>query len=213
MTPATTRTLVLPLLVAGVCLALLLAAIGASFTVRTDGHPATARSAAPSPTASTPAREVAAGSAPAPPAGPRTSTEVQAPGSSPAPALPPSKGYPPLLTGPLPKDASATGALVRGYPAAIPVAGGARIRSSAVATSGTVLQATLVASSADSAADVLAFYRTELAKLGLAGDPLPAVGGSSAVSFARGGDTITVTATPAGGGSRFSVYSVLNAAA
>ncbi len=60
--------------------------------------------------------------------------------------------------------------------------------------------------------ELITYYETQFAKVGLQGSPSPAVGGSTAVSFARGNDTITLTVTPTtGGGARYTVFGVLAA--
>ena len=48
--------------------------------------------------------------------------------------------------------------------------------------------------------DLLVFYRAALAKYGMYDKAAPAVGGSTAVTFSRDGDSVTLTATPADDG-------------
>lgn len=146
---------------------------------------------------------------PPPTAGKRYTTEVVPAAPATAPALPPATGLPHLVTAPLPATASANGKLVAGFPArGLPAAPGSTIGSSSVASQGGHLQITLVAKAGQAVTDVIAFYRAALAKYGMYDAPSPAVAGSTAVAFARGGDSVTVTATPAGGGTSYVLYGV-----
>jgi hypothetical protein len=141
----------------------------------------------------------------------RTSTEVQGSGASTGRTNPASTPIAPLLTGPAPKTASKTGSLVDGFPTTIPVAHTSTITNSSVASSGDIVQATLVAKTSMSAADLLDFYQSTFAKVGLPGTEVPAVGGSTAFSFAHGNDTVTVTVTATKSGANYSIYAVLRA--
>jgi hypothetical protein len=174
-------------------------------------------SSSPSPTSkasapATPSTEAPSTGAPeagpaVPPAdGKRFSTEVLPPGNAPE-GLPASKVLPDAVTAPLPKSASAVGSLAKGYPSeALPAAPGSKIRDSSVASEGAHLQVTLTAKSTAGVTDVVAFYRTTLARYGMYDTPSPALNGATAVSFTRGANSVTVTATPASGGSTYVVF-------
>ncbi|CAN5293935.1 hypothetical protein BH09ACT2_BH09ACT2_19380 [soil metagenome] len=141
----------------------------------------------------------------------RTSTEVEVPGASISRANPVSSAVAPLLSGPAPKTASKTGSLVGGFPHTIPVADASTIANSAVASSGNIVQATLVAKTSLSATDLLHSYQSAFVKIGLTATEVPAVGGSTAFSFTHADDTVTLTVTPTKSGANYSVYAVLRA--
>ncbi|MFF1879663.1 hypothetical protein [Leifsonia sp. NPDC058230] len=142
-----------------------------------------------------------------PPAdGKRFTTEVQPPGEA-TQGLPASKVLPELVSAPLPESASAVGALAKGYPAkALPAAPGSKIRNSSVASDKTHLQVTLTAKTDAEVTEVVAFYRTALANYGMYDTPSPALNGATAVSFSRGANSVTVTATPGSGGTTYVVF-------
>jgi len=142
------------------------------------------------------------------PGGQRTTSEVEQ-GASPdqAPLTPPPVA--PLAVGDLPKDASELGALVDDFPKALALAPRSSVVSSSVTSSENTMQATLEATTSTGAADVVAFYTELFAAAQLASSPAAAVGGSTAVTFARGSDSLTLTVTPSSDGSRYSLYGVL----
>lgn len=149
---------------------------------------------------------------PPPTAGKRYTTEVIPAKPTTAPALPPTTGLPRLIAAPLPATASATGKLVAGFPGALPPAPGSTITSSSVASQGGHLQLTLVATAGRAASDIVAFYRAALAKYGMYDAPVPAAAGRTVVAFARGADSVTVTATPGSGGTSYVLYGAFSAA-
>ena len=150
-------------------------------------------------------------SEPSEPGTTRTSTEVQGSGASTARTNPAPTPITPLLSGAAPKTASAIGSLVSGFPETIPVASTSTIANSAIASSGENVQVTLVAKTTRAAADVLAFYQATFSKIGLPETEIPAVGGSTAFSFAHGNDTVTLTVTATKNGANYSIYGVLRA--
>ena len=205
------------LIVAGLVLATVIAAAAAVLAVLPGGAP-TARSTSG---AGTPASHVGPrgapdgqGTSPRIPAAQGTTLEAPPPTTTDVHSgLPASKPAVPLFGGPVPPSATATGSRVHGFPSVIPLAPQSVISTSSVASTGGVLQAALDAKSAVAPVDAIAFYRSALAKHGLLGDPLPAVGGSTALSFARGDDSITLTVTPAkGGGSHYTILAVFRTA-
>jgi hypothetical protein len=144
--------------------------------------------------------------------GKRTTTEVENQ-VNPAPVtLPPTAQKVAMFTGPVPKSESAIGKLVKGFPSVIPVAQASTVASSSVASSGSIVQATLVARTTVASAGVVDFYSKQFAKFGIVPSSVPAADGSTAFSFTRDNDNVTITVTPAAGGSRYSVFGVLDAA-
>lgn len=125
---------------------------------------------------------------------PSASTPVpyRLPDSTPPDSTPEVKPKP-LVSAPLPATANASGSIVKGFPAVIPQAPQSTITFSSVATQGERMQVGLDATTTVSAADLLAYYRTAFEPLGLVAAPAAAVEGSTALSFVRGDNGITVT--------------------
>lgn len=142
-----------------------------------------------------------------PPASKGSTTEDERVAPPTAPALPPTAAIPFPISAPLPKTGSATGALVAGYPATVmPQAPGSSIATSSVATQATHLQVTLAAKSPQAVADLVAFYRSALAKVGMYDSPAPAFAGATSVVFSRAGASVTLTATPGAHGTSYILY-------
>lgn len=138
---------------------------------------------------------------------PRDETSAEGPST-----LPPSKPLPDPVSLPLPDSASAEGKLVKGFPTqVISVAPHSTVTGSSVASEGSRLQVTLTAESSLAVVDVLDFYRTELAKVGLLDTPALALSGSSALVFARGDHTITLSAMTVGDGCRYVILGSFSA--
>lgn len=133
---------------------------------------------------------------------PSISTPVpyRLPGSTPPDSTPPAPKA--LVSAPLPATASARGSIVKGFPAVIPQAPESTITFSSVATEGDRMQMGLEATTSVSADGVLSYYRTVFEPLGLVAAPAPAVEGSAALSFVRGGNGITVTVSTSAGSAR-----------
>lgn len=191
------------------------APVGASATPAPSLSPAPARgpSSTPHPTgpatpgAEPPSGTPTTGSSPAPadaaPGDEAPGDELTATGPS---TLPPSKPLPDPVSLPFPASASAVGKLVEGFPTrVVPQAPHSTITNSSVAAEGSRLQVTLSAESTLAVVDVLDFYRTELAKIGMLDAPAPALSGSSALVFARGDHTVTLSATTVKGGCRYAI--------
>ena len=146
-----------------------------------------------------------------PPQSKRFTTEV-VPGAAPGKALPKTTALPEPVSNPLPKTASAVGSLAKGYPGALlPPAPNSSITTSSVASQGTHLQVTLTAKSALAIPDILAFYRTALAKYGMYDSSSPALGGATALTFKRGTNSVTVSTTPVTGGTKYIIYGAFTA--
>lgn len=150
--------------------------------------------------------------APAPPGkvGKRLTTEVQPPtAKATKAALPPSKPVPAFYQGPAPAPASATGKVVVGFPEHLTLAPDTEVGASAVSTSGSIVQATLTATTTQSLAQVIGYYQQALGRFGMVAKSLPAVGGSTALGFARGSNTVTLTVTPTTHGVEYSLFGTL----
>jgi hypothetical protein len=125
--------------------------------------------------------------------------------------LPPSNPAP-LVTTPLPRAASAQGRLLGGFPDALRPTRATRVQSSSVSPSGDGLQVGLVATTSLSPDQVLLAYRIRLARRGMVEtETPPSVAGSSAAAFRRGDSVVTVTVTPRGSGTSYSVHASLRA--
>lgn len=135
-----------------------------------------------------------------------------APEDAAEPALPVSDPLEALMPGPPPATDSETGAVVAGFPAFIEPAPRSTVDSSMVTSEGDRVQAALTASSADSADLVRTHFDTVFAGHNLQPTIAPAVGGSTALAYTRGSESVTVTLTPqAAGGCRYSVLANLDA--
>lgn len=138
-------------------------------------------------------------------------------GEAPTPTEPPldDGGLPPVESGVIPpppveppaQPVDELGGRVEGFPELIPVVDGSTIVSSAVTADGGRLQATLEAEASAAPAEVLADYRKEFAMLAFAPVETPSVGGSTALAFTNGVDTVLVTVTDsATGGTSYSIF-------
>lgn len=117
-----------------------------------------------------------------------------------------------LISRPLPKTASGRGMVVAGFPAGvIPLASASSVQSSGISSAGTKMQVSIVATSSRSPDRILLFYRTALARSGFVESAAPAVGGSTAASFAHEADNLVVTVTRTSPkASTYSVYGTLH---
>jgi hypothetical protein len=207
--------------IGGLALAGILTAVALTVSNLPAPDSTSARSA-PSPTAS-PSPSPASGLSPDPgptvipepfvpgvpaPDGQRTTSEVPQGGAE-QPALPADPPAAPIVVGGAPVGASELKALVKDFPTALALAPGSSVLSSSVTSSGATMQATLEATTPTAAADVVGFYTDLFAALQLPGSPTAAASGSSAVTFARGTNSVTLTVTPAAEGSRYSLFGVL----
>lgn len=175
-----------------------------------DAAPSTAESAEPfGPTAAPEEPAPTDSSVPNPDDGGQGGQEEGPSRKGPGPLGPPRASADPLISPPLPKTASRTGTLVTGFPSGvISLAPGSTVVFSSVAAEGDRLQVGLNAMSTIAPAEVLAHYSTALAGLGLVAASAPALDGSTAAAFIRGPNTVTVTVSSAGGGSRYTVFGV-----
>ncbi len=155
----------------------------------------------------------ATGGSTPPAAGKRFTTEVEPAKPAGKAGIPKSTPLPYPVTAPLPKSSSASGKLASGYPEKVlPAAPESDVDSSSVSSQGSHLQVTLAATSAKKVDDLLVFYRAALAKYGMYDKAAPAVGGSTAVTFSRDGDSVTLTATPADdGGTSYTLFGAFTA--
>lgn len=175
----------------------------------TDGG---AGSATPSPHASGTASPKAKSPTGTPSSGKEGNPSASAPAPYSLPSSKPETKAQPLVGTPLPPSASARGSIVKGFPAVIPQAPNSTVVFSSIATQGTRMQVGLEATTTSSAADVLSFYRTAFEPLGLVAADAPAAEGSTALTFVRGDNGITVTVSDsAGGHAHYTVTGVLSA--
>jgi hypothetical protein len=125
--------------------------------------------------------------------------------------LPDTPPPPPLLSGPAPEPATALDTVVKGFPAGIPVAGRSAVLSSDVAVEGERVRASLTATTPSAAVEVVTEYDEALAASGFSAADSPAIGGSTARTYGRGAEVVTVTVTPTvTGGSDYSVLALLS---
>ena len=109
----------------------------------------------------------------------------------------------PLVTAPLPVTATRAGDIVEGFPRdVIGVASLSTVMSSAVASEGRRLQATLVAVTPRSNADVVSFYRDGLSALGFSAG----LETDRSAAFSRGTDTVTVTFATTNGETSYTAH-------
>ncbi|QNE36683.1 hypothetical protein [Leifsonia shinshuensis] len=143
----------------------------------------------------------------------RYTTEVLPAAPATSPALPPTTPLPYPVSAPLPKSAAAVGALAAGYPTSVlPQAPGSTIKTSSIASQSNHLQVTLTAGSTQQVTDVVAFYRGILAKYGMYDSAAPALAGSTSALFVRGGNSVTLTVTPATSGTTYALFAAFTAA-
>jgi hypothetical protein len=107
---------------------------------------------------------------------------------------PPRSTTTPLISAPLPRQATEKGALVTGYPHVLAPPAKHTITVSSVAPASTVLQVSLTASCQRPCA-VLRHYRLKLAARGFAEVTVPSVENHPTASLQRGEDSVTVTVT------------------
>lgn len=227
------------LVIAGICLAVLIAAVAVVLD-QMAGKPGSTAAPTPvstssSPTA-TPSNGTASGGEGEPtPGSPTSGGQASSPadgagngGSStakPLEVLPPVTATPtglpapsapaPLITGSLPKSGSSQGALVDGWPADfLSLPAGTTIGSTSVSTSGDVLQVTADGIIGKSQEAVLDDFRQSLVPHGFWSEDAPAPDGVVAARFVRGTDTVTVSVSLTGtGNSRFQLLGSLHTAA
>jgi hypothetical protein len=118
----------------------------------------------------------------------------------------------PLINSPLPKSASAEGKLVAGFPTSvISLPPGAKVVSSAIATEGDRMQATVVASSAASENTVHGYFDGIFTALGLRGTETSAAPGTRATTWSNGTDNIVVATNVDDEMTRFSIFALFTA--
>ncbi|GAA1956369.1 hypothetical protein [Agromyces allii] len=189
-------------------IALAVGVAGVAGTVAPSGRPPLASDTSGSTgalgTTTTPERPDDAGEATTPPddaaddpgRGPLVETEA----TPPPPVVPPAEPVAEL------------GGRVDGFPELIPLADGSRIVSSAVTADGDRVQATLEAESPATPREVLAGYVDAFTALAFAPVESPSVGGSTAITFTNGVDTVLVTVSDSvTGGTDYSVIGIFTA--
>lgn len=185
-------------------------AVGSSPSASHSNAAKTGSGSAPGSAGSTDAPKA---SATPPAATKRYTTEVLPAAPATSPALPATTPLPFPVSAPLPKSAAAVGALATGYPASVlPQAPGSTIKTSSIASQSNHLQVTLTAGSTQQVTDIVTFYRGILAKYGMYDSAAPALAGSTSALFVRGGNSVTLTVTPATGGTTYALYAAFTAA-
>lgn len=231
------------LVIAGVCLAVLIAAVALLFdqlaakpgpVAQSTSSPASShspgsRSSAPSGTTSQGAEAPTSGSSPS---GGSSGGSTDGGGDGGAPSggqalevLPPVTATPtslpeptppaPLITGALPEPGTASGQVVDGWPAGVlTLPAGTTIGSTSVSTSGNVLQVAADGIVDKPRAEVLGSFRDSLVSHGFWTEDAPAGEGAMAARFVRGTDTVTVSVSTTGtGSSRFQLLGSLHTSA
>ncbi|WP_416404548.1 hypothetical protein [Arthrobacter sp. LFS091] len=228
------------LVIAGICLALLVAAVAVIFdqmagrtgsttaqdssTSRpapsssgTQGAPAGASPGEGTPVSGSPSSNQAG-------AGPETGGDGQST-AKPLEVLPPVTATPsglpepsapaPLISGALPAPGTAAGKVVDGWPADIlTLPAGTTIGSTSVSTSGNALQVAADGIVAKPQSEVLGSFSQSLVSRGFWSEQAPAADGAVATRFVRGSDTVTVSVTTTGtGASRFQLLGTLHTTA
>lgn len=141
--------------------------------------------------------------------------EVLPPVTATPTGLPEPSAPAPLITGALPKPGSASGELVDGWPdGVLSLPAGTTIGSTSVSTSGDILQLTADGIIAKPQAEVLDSFRQSLVARGFWTEDAPAAEGGVAARFVRGTDTVTVSVSTTGtGSSRFQLLGSLHTTA
>jgi hypothetical protein len=231
------------LVIAGICLAVLIAA--AAIVLDQMARQGAASAQSPASSSSTPGagaestvsgaptsgstasgtEGTASGGSPTPGSGSGTEGSAAANTAKPLEVLPPvtatATGLPepsapaPLITGALPEPGSASGELVDGWPdGVLSLPAGTTIGSTSVSTSGEILQLTADGIIAKPQAEVLDFFRQSLVSRGFWTEEAPAGDGAMAARFVRGTDTVTVSVSTTGtGSSRFQLLGSLHTTA
>ncbi|WP_284987109.1 hypothetical protein [Arthrobacter sp. fls2-241-R2A-172] len=229
------------LVIAGICLALLVAAVAVIFdqmagrTASTTAQDSSASRPAPSssgqgqsaPAGATPGGGTPASGSPSPGqagAGPETGGDGQST-AKPLEVLPPVTASPsglpepsapaPLISGALPAPGTAAGKVVDGWPVDIlTLPAGTTIGSTSVSTSGNALQVAADGIVAKPQSEVLGSFSQSLVSHGFWSEQAPAADGAVASRFVRGSDTVTVSVTTTGtGASRFQLLGTLHTTA
>jgi hypothetical protein len=121
----------------------------------------------------------------------------------------------PLITGALPTPGSASGDLVDGWPdGVLTLPPGTTIGSTSVSTSGNILQVAADGILAKPRAEVLDLFRQSLVAHGFWSEEAPAAEDAEAARFVRGTDSVTVSVSTTGtGSSRFQLLGSLHTTA
>ena len=91
------------------------------------------------------------------------------------------------------------------------VAPNSKVTSKSVSADGTTTQVAIDATTNTKTTDTIAYYQNVFTSLGMTGKPVPAIGGSTALTFTRGKSVVTLTVSSSDKGSRYLIYGVLRA--
>jgi hypothetical protein len=95
----------------------------------------------------------------------------------------------------------------------VAVAPHSKVKSKSISTAEGTTQVLISATTTSKTADTLAYYQRVFTSLGMRGKPVPAVGGSTAIAFSKGKNTITLTVSSRSGGSSYLIHGVLRTGA
>ncbi|KDA05204.1 hypothetical protein DC31_01905 [Microbacterium sp. CH12i] len=105
----------------------------------------------------------------------------------------------------MPGSGSLNGGIVKGFPAGIADAmDGSNIISTSIATEGSVMQLSLVASSAATPDEIRAHYRALWSALGLREQP----GNDETIAFIGAYESLSLSIGPSGTGNRYTIFGV-----
>ncbi|UXM90146.1 hypothetical protein [Paenarthrobacter sp. JL.01a] len=231
------------LVIAGVCLAVLIAAVallfdqlaakpgpvaqstsspasspspgsGSNASAGTTSQGAEAPTSGSSPSGGSSGGSTDSGDGGASPAGGQA-LEVLPPVTATPTGLPEPTPPAPLITGALPQPGTASGEVVDGWPAGVlTLPAGTTIGSTSVSTSGNILQVAADGIVDKPRAEVLGSFRDSLVSHGFWTEDAPAGEGAVAARFVRGTDTVTVSVSTTGtGSSRFQLLGSLHTSA
>ena len=142
---------------------------------------------------------------PLPQATPTTGSEVLPPTATPITKLPKITPQPPLIAGPLPKTASKTNGIVKGFPKDIMgPAAKSTVLSSSVATEKTTMQVSLVATTTESQKSVQKHYEKLWSSLGLHAG----TAADGTITYVGAHESLALSFGTTGTGNRYTIYGV-----
>jgi len=142
---------------------------------------------------------------PLPQATPTTGSEVLPPTATPITKLPKITPQPPLVAAPLPKTASKTNGIVKGFPKDIMgPAAKSTVLSSSVATEKTTMQVSLVATTTESQKSVQKHYEKLWSSLGLRAG----TASDGTITYVGPHESLALSFGTTGTGNRYTIYGV-----
>lgn len=95
----------------------------------------------------------------------------------------------------------------------VTIAPNSKVASKSVKTTDGTTQVLIDATTTSKPADTVAFYQGVFTSLGMTGQPVPAVGGATAIAFSKGPSALTLTVSPHDKGSSYLIHGVLRTGA